>query len=281
MEDLGSLFGPATDDLDPDPDPSKVTPDAGDREPLQFHSPAIPGPLLIQQQRAKGIGFQLWPAATHLCRFLEHHLAAISHCVGKDPRDLQCLELGAGVGLVGIFAAALGIGHTTLTDLPDVLEALHINVTLNTPLLTSTVGQSRVAVRALAWGTSDSDRFTGIDLVLVADCVYWECLFAPLLHTLAALTATGAIVFMAHVRRWAHDRRFFTLAAKRLRVLLLEERIERGEEGRRQVQRLYALGKKDHPALHALATMFPPSPSRGAAPASVTPLPATDTAPPA
>ena len=47
--------------------------------------------------------------------------------------------------------------------------------------------------------------------------VYWEHLFAPLLHTLEHLTGAGAVVVMAHVRRWAHDARFFKMAAKKLR----------------------------------------------------------------
>ena len=45
----------------------------------------------------------------------------------------------------------------------------------------------RVSVRNLTWGTDDADlvhQTVPYDVVLVADCVYWESLYAPLLDTL-------------------------------------------------------------------------------------------------
>lgn len=41
----------------------------------EFASPLLDAPIHIVQQREKGIGFQLWPAATFLCRFLETQLS--------------------------------------------------------------------------------------------------------------------------------------------------------------------------------------------------------------
>lgn len=74
----------------------------------------------------RGLSFQLWPAAEALCRYLE---SAYGHISGRL-QGLRVLELGAGTGLVGIFAARLG-ADVILTDLPGVLENLQANVALN------------------------------------------------------------------------------------------------------------------------------------------------------
>jgi len=47
-----------------------------------------------------------------------------------------------------------------------------------------------MAVRNLAWGTDDADEVKNTvpyDVILVADCVYWESLYAPLMDTLKVL----------------------------------------------------------------------------------------------
>ena len=51
---------------------------------------------------------------------------------------------------------------------------------------------SRVAVKNLAWGTDDADEVRNTvpyDVILVADCVYWESLYAPLMDTLKVLAS--------------------------------------------------------------------------------------------
>jgi hypothetical protein len=67
----------------------------------------------------------LWPAAEALCHYLEATYGASNNLQG-----LRALELGAGTGLVGIFAARLG-ADVTLTDLPAVVGNLEANVALN------------------------------------------------------------------------------------------------------------------------------------------------------
>ena len=192
--------------------------------------------IRLQQQKRRGIAHQLWPAATHLCNYLEAHQDALLAPHGGLARA-RVLELGAGIGLVGLFLGALGCERVVVTDLPEAVDMLRTNIDLNS------LG-GRVSAQALDWGSPQdfADCLaavrTGVDepggesaplplLVVVADCVYWECLFQSLADTLAALCAAGHIVLMSHVKRWKRDARFFKLCARAgLAVETLLETIE-------------------------------------------------------
>jgi hypothetical protein len=77
------------------------------------------------------------------------------------------------------------------------------------------------------------------NLVLLADCVYWPALFAPLVETLRGLCAPradgggGCEVLMAHTRRWKKDGKFFALASKHLEVTKVHEAVTLGGGGGR------------------------------------------------
>ena len=157
--------------------------DGGETRLTTFESRCLSTPVNIVEEKVKGIGFQLWPAAPFLCRFLEEQLVppAPTHDDGgggarlfelaKPIGELTCLELGAGVGLVGLFMAGLGCKSACVTDLADVCPILQRNVDANPQLA------GKVSVRPLAWGTDDWVSVTEEsppDLVLLADCVYWQ-----------------------------------------------------------------------------------------------------------
>lgn len=206
--------------------------------------------IAVEECKLKGIAFQLWPAASFLCRYLEaHDEIIIKACRGKPLSEIKSIELGSGVGLSGIFLAALGLGKVILTDLPDVVEHLNESIALNTDLL-----GDRVTAAPLSWGSNDwsNPMFEGCDLVLAADCVYWEELFEPLVDTLVHLTNSGAIVLMAHVRRWKKDAKFFKLCQKRLTVEKIHEEVGKTSDGllgedsceRRIVMRIYRISRQ-------------------------------------
>lgn len=179
--------------------------------------------VLVRQLPSRGIPFQVWPAASALCWFLDemfwhlsgvitadHHNAFTPTSTKQQPANgfelnpevghfahqllhsrgdrqaLRVLELGAGTGMVGIASAFLG-AQVTITDLPHVLPNLLFNASANEEYLRATGLGGSVCVKALRWGEEKDAREVGhhnFDLILASDVVYHENLFDPLLLTL-------------------------------------------------------------------------------------------------
>lgn len=111
-----------------------TTPDSDDV--IQCHSFGNPiGDVLIAQCRLKGITHQLWPAAVHLTKLIAEKMipvpddAPILNYI--SPMDCVVLELGAGVGLLGLCLAKFGFSKVILTDLPEAMDLLNKNIILN------------------------------------------------------------------------------------------------------------------------------------------------------
>ncbi|TMW65558.1 hypothetical protein Poli38472_008200 [Pythium oligandrum] len=78
--------------------------------------------LLAESPGNLGIGGKLWDS----CLVLTRYLSANKHLLmGKS-----AIELGSGLGLVGIYCAMLG-AHVTLTDIEEVVPLLDYNIKLN------------------------------------------------------------------------------------------------------------------------------------------------------
>jgi len=88
---------------------------------LEIHEPPLTG---------DNLGFKTWGSAYRLAKRLR--LIGETHLVGttRDP-ILRVLELGSGTGLVGLAAAAIWRCMVYLTDLPDIVDNLLLNVHSN------------------------------------------------------------------------------------------------------------------------------------------------------
>lgn len=142
---------------------------------------------------------ELWTSSLELARWsLE----------GGVDRGLRVLELGCGLGLVGIAAARAG-GHVTMTDYePDALAFARLNAAENLPQLSD--GES-IRVAMLDWRAPYRGEQYG--LVLGSDIVYDRALFEPLLQCLRECLAPGGRVVMTDPDR-AVGRAFLELAAQ-------------------------------------------------------------------
>ncbi|CAL9781247.1 unnamed protein product, partial [Musa acuminata subsp. burmannicoides] len=102
-------------------------------------------------------GSWLWDAAIHLAEWMAAdggpHLAGVT-----------VLELGAGTGLPGLLAAAMGAARVVLTDVAQLLPGLRASAEANG------LG-SRVEVRELRWGSGEQ-AVTEADVVLMSDVFY-------------------------------------------------------------------------------------------------------------
>lgn len=84
--------------------------------------------IKLKQQKQLGIAHQLWPAASFLCDYLEANLSRLYPL----QTSFNVLELGAGIGLCGLFMSKLStVEKVVLTDLECVQQLLRDNIHLN------------------------------------------------------------------------------------------------------------------------------------------------------
>ncbi|CAK0826739.1 unnamed protein product [Prorocentrum cordatum] len=167
---------------------------------ISFERPPLPTPLVIRQESAKdrlgtsedATGGLVWPSA----HALSAHLCARPELV----RGRRVVELGAGTGLVGLVAAALGAEEVVLTDLPSALPLLQENVTRNA---SACGGRARTAT--LSWGAAGAEdvlRSLGgrCHVVIGCEIVYQhdEVTSAALAETMSLLAGADGICLFAY-----------------------------------------------------------------------------------
>ncbi|KAJ7570643.1 hypothetical protein O6H91_01G129900 [Diphasiastrum complanatum] len=204
-------------------------------EMLTMRKGKVPTQVLIRQFPGRGLSFQLWPAASALCWYLEEiyanagmwipclvteqqqprlsvegptgitdelesHLNGCAERSIAPRRRLRVLELGSGTGLVGLVAAFLG-GEVVLTDLEHVVPNLRHNVGVNLKQIEAFGGV--IVTETLRWGIrEDVEKLGSFDIVLASDVVYYDTLFDPLLKTLKWLVeSTGSQKLVNGVQR--------------------------------------------------------------------------------
>lgn len=136
-------------------------------------------------------GSRVWNAAYALVGLLCRRAKA-GGLAGK-----RCVELGAGPGLCGLAASALGAASVLLTDQSVMVEMLRRNIALNP-------GLRGVVAAELDWASAALHAGQQYDIVLVSDCVneiYGAGSFAQLAGAIRALTAPGGTCLLAHEER--------------------------------------------------------------------------------
>lgn len=146
---------------------------------------------------------RIWECGVVLAKFLE----------GRDLCGTRAVELGAGTGLVGLAAAALGA--TVLCTDRDV-RALQLNVEASDLAVhVDTFDWTRPPPASLASST--------FELVLAADVVYNATAVEPFVHALDLVL--GGRCLLAHKRRHPHvDDLFFDALRRRFDVDCLVDR---------------------------------------------------------
>ena len=143
-------------------------------------------------------GGRLWPGALLMCRWLS----------SENLDDIHVLELGSGTGAVGLYAAALGAPHVTLTDGQEaVLKLAQTNADANhgRGLWTR---DTTVEVLSLPWGSALpaelAQRTIAYDLILGASITYTTELHSLLCESLWKLLShhsPDARVVLSHDKR--------------------------------------------------------------------------------
>ncbi len=181
--------------------------------------------LSSSQGRAQDLPYwtKVWPASLAL--------ALLSASLPLDP-DQPVLELGAGLALPGLVAAARGM-RVVLTDLDaDALEFARAAAELNG------LGHL-VTVRALDW-TAPPEDLGRFSTILGAEILYQPPLYPRLVELLERTLAPGGRVYLSHQER-PFLIGFFQMARERF-TIGRQERVLRGEDGPTKVF-LYVLSR--------------------------------------
>ncbi|XP_078585747.1 uncharacterized protein LOC144867567 [Branchiostoma floridae x Branchiostoma japonicum] len=125
-------------------------------------------------------GFVVWPAAMILSQHLVSHRELV--------REGRVLEVGAGVGLPGLVAAALSEDPSgvVMTDyVEDAVDLMDMNIA-------ETFGEdnNRPQAAIMDWDDDPSvlqEHHGTFDVIIGSDVVYWPVLIEPLIRTVKAL----------------------------------------------------------------------------------------------
>lgn len=159
--------------------------------------PQRPVRVTVVERPGDAVGSVVWGSSMALLRVLAAEPSEV--------RGRAVLELGAGVGLCGIAAAALGARSVVLTDRAPQLHLLRASVEANPAAVAS-----RCSVAALEWGCRwEGGEWGGVppaaDVVLAADVVYRAETLPALAETAAALCGHGATMLLAYQPRRPSD----------------------------------------------------------------------------
>ena len=179
----------------------------------ELNSPTSP-PLTLRQDPsgtlAGGVGATIWDSSLVAAKYLEKRLA-------QNPSsfaNLRIAEVGCGTGLLGLVVSriAQGAKEVVLTDRELALPLLKVNVDEQ-----PTEGHVPVRVAQLDWTSqSDAEALGTFDLILIADCVVWPELFAPLVNTLERISHSETQIILAYERRnFDQEVNFFALLGEK------------------------------------------------------------------
>lgn len=168
-------------------------------------------PIRLHEDLSKGCGGQIWSAGELLTKYI------LRRYRGTDKlRSKRIVELGAGGGLTGLAVATgcdLGDSELFITDMNAMIDLIHKNVQLNGL-------EKQVKVQLLDWKDPIPDIIAEkpVDIILAADCVYYEPVFPFLEKTLINLVNNNTIVFFCFKKRRRADLTFMKSIKKRLNV---------------------------------------------------------------
>ncbi|KAL6815583.1 putative methyltransferase domain-containing protein [Trichoderma sp. SZMC 28013] len=166
----------------------------------------LPQSIKLHEDVRTGCGGQTWPAGMVLGKhMLRYHRSKLE--------TARILELGAGGGLVGL-AVAAGCdlqAPLILTDQDVMLELMKHNIQLN-----KLDGKATASI--LDWGEPLPDAVVACkpDVILAAECVYFEPAFPLLMQTLKDLFELNenAVVYFCFKKRRRADMQFVKAAKK-------------------------------------------------------------------
>lgn len=210
---------------------------SADRLTFHFNSQDI---VLVQDPHSDHLGGYIWLTAIVFCFYLES-LATAKRGSSKRhewirmDRSKRWVELGSGVGLIGIMLRKLGIEDVVITDIAELVPVMERNVEANGCRIQSLSGRRKneanvtdpvVVVEPLLWNDAEAIRHIKeageIDYVIACDCIYSEASAVDLVATMDALAGEHtSVICVSEVRNQAAQDKFMAEAQQRFKVDLL------------------------------------------------------------
>ncbi|OTB09158.1 hypothetical protein M426DRAFT_316452 [Hypoxylon sp. CI-4A] len=188
---------------------------AAGKTAIDFSGLLADEPLELREDLTSGCGGQTWPAGMVLAKHvLRYHR--------EDFREARILELGAGGGLVGL-AVARGCAVDNplyITDQLEMHSLMEHNIALNRL-------EGKVKASILNWGEPLPQEVASFkpDVILAADCVYFEPAFPLLLATLSDLLnlCPSATIYFCFKKRRRADMQFLKKVQKMFKVTEVQD----------------------------------------------------------
>ncbi|XP_041361341.1 protein-lysine methyltransferase METTL21D-like [Gigantopelta aegis] len=148
--------------------------------------------LKINQSEIGDVGCVVWDAALVLTKYLETN----DFQRGTAWKGKRVVELGAGTGVVGLYAASLG-ATVTITDLPELIPLIQRNIDDNVKVVTGSA-----TTEPLTWGSDTCNQSCrNPDYIFLADCIYYEESLNPLMSTMCDLCGPRTVVLCCYEQR--------------------------------------------------------------------------------
>ncbi|KAF8243306.1 S-adenosyl-L-methionine-dependent methyltransferase [Wilcoxina mikolae CBS 423.85] len=169
-------------------------------------------PILLHEDLSKGCGGMIWPAGELLTKY------CLKKYMGGDKlKGKRIVELGAGGGMTSLAIAAgcnLEDSELFVTDMNAMIDLLHRNVDLNGL-------QGCINVQLLDWKDPIPEVISErpVDIILAADCVYYEPAFPLLEKTLIDLVGDNTVVYFCFKKRRRADMHFVKSIRKRFNMV--------------------------------------------------------------
>lgn len=193
--------------------------DSGWRVERRFTS-ASDRPLSLLEDAGESIARHLWDGSQALAQHIDDTIAGQSSntlplleyvLVSATYRRLNVLELGCGVGTVGIsIAQSIPDCDVLLTDLDEASELVAANIARMQPAMSS-----RARFEPLDWLQTLPDHIASRNnhMIVVSECTYNADTLEPLAGTLLNLLVRSpkALIIVATKTRHPDEARFFTL----------------------------------------------------------------------
>ncbi|OZJ04840.1 hypothetical protein BZG36_02336 [Bifiguratus adelaidae] len=154
---------------------------------------------LGQDPHSDLLGGYVWLSSIVFCSYLAQIASRPSKSdLIKVENGSVWLELGAGVGLIGLLLAKLGVGQVVITDVRELVQTMQQNVEANG---FSNEEGSAILARELFWGNQDQinrlkEQYETFDYIVACDCIYSEASASALAQTMWMLASTKTTIIV-------------------------------------------------------------------------------------